>query len=79
MGDRATKSDAIAREVLADLESHHVSTKDTPGRRKRRPAQPSLFASSDDPVLQALREFDADHATPEQVLEQVKRWRRELR
>jgi DNA mismatch repair protein MutS len=68
-----------AREVLADLESHHVTTPEPPGRRKRRPAQPSLFASSDDPVLEALRDFDADRATPEEALAHLKRWRRELR
>jgi DNA mismatch repair protein MutS len=67
-----------AREVLADLESHHVTTQDPPGRRKRRPAQPSLFAASDDPVLEALREFDTNRATPEEALAQVKRWRRDL-
>jgi DNA mismatch repair protein MutS len=68
-----------AREVLTDLESHHVTTQDPPSRRKRRPAQPSLFGGSDDPVLQALREFDADRATGEEALAQVKRWRRDLR
>jgi len=67
-----------AREVLADLESHHVTTKDPPDRRKRRPAQPSLFAGSEDPVLQALREFDPDCATPDEALAKLKRWRREL-
>jgi DNA mismatch repair protein MutS len=68
-----------ARDVLADLESHHVTMQDPPGRRKRRPAQPSLFAGSDDPVLQALRDFDADRATADEALAQIKRWRRELR
>jgi DNA mismatch repair protein MutS len=67
-----------AREVLADLESHHVHTTDSPHHRKRR-QQPSLFAGSDDPVLQALREFDADAATPDEALAHVKRWRRDLR
>jgi DNA mismatch repair protein MutS len=67
-----------AREVLAELESHHVNTKDSPGHRKRRPAQPSLFAGSDDPVLQALREFDVERMTPEEAFAQIERWRREL-
>jgi DNA mismatch repair protein MutS len=67
-----------ARDVLADLESHHVNTPDPPGRRKRRPQQPSLFAGSDDPVLQGLRDFDPDRATPEEALAQIRRWRRDL-
>jgi DNA mismatch repair protein MutS len=69
---------ARAKEVLADLESHHVHTTDPPHRRKRRQQQPSLFAGSDDPVLQALRAFDADTAAPEEALAQIKRWRRDL-
>jgi DNA mismatch repair protein MutS len=69
---------ARAKEVLADLESHHVRTTDPPQRRKRRTQQPSLFAGSDDPVLQALREFDTDAATPEEAMAQIKRWRRDL-
>jgi DNA mismatch repair protein MutS len=68
-----------ARDVLADLESHHVTTSDSHSHRKRRPAQPSLFAGSDDPVLLALREFDPEQATAEEALAQIKRWRRELR
>jgi DNA mismatch repair protein MutS len=67
-----------AREVLAELESHHLNTKDPPGRHKRRPPQPSLFARTDDPVLQALREFDVDHAPPDEALAQIKRWQRDL-
>jgi DNA mismatch repair protein MutS len=67
-----------AREVLANLESHHVHTTDPPHRRKHRQQQPSLFAGTHDPILQALREFDADAATPDEALAHVKRWRRDL-
>jgi DNA mismatch repair protein MutS len=70
-----------AREVLTELEAHHVNAPDRPGARLRRPrvVQRSLFANTEDPVLQAVREFDLDGATPEQVLAQVRRWQRELR
>jgi DNA mismatch repair protein MutS len=70
-----------AREVLAELEAHHVNTPDRPDARIRRPkvVQPSLFANTEDPVLQALREFDVGRATPEEVVAQVRRWQRELR
>jgi DNA mismatch repair protein MutS len=68
-----------SREVLAELELHHqLNMADTPGRRKRRSVQPSLFAGSEDPVLQAVRAFDAEHASPEEALAQIKRWRRDL-
>src|SRR5205809_3834241 len=42
-----------AREVLAELEKHHLETADRPGARIRKPKiiQASLFARSDDPVL----------------------------
>src|SRR5262249_41658103 len=50
---------ARAREVLAELEAHHLETPDRPGRiRRPRLVQRSLFARTDDPVLQALREYD---------------------
>jgi hypothetical protein len=41
--------------------------------------QGSLFANTDDPILLALREADLDRITPEQALEQLRRWQRELR
>jgi DNA mismatch repair protein MutS len=68
-----------AREVLAELEAHHVNTPDRPGRvRRPRVVQRSLFANSEDPVLQALRDFDVGRARPEEVVAQVKRWQRDL-
>jgi DNA mismatch repair ATPase MutS len=69
-----------ARDVLAELEAHHVNTPERPGARIRRPkvVQPSLFANTEDPVLQALRELDVGRATPEEVVAQVRRWQREL-
>jgi hypothetical protein len=70
---------ARAREVLAELEAHHVNTPDRPGRiRRPRVVQRSLFANSEDPVLEALRGYEVGCASPEEVAEQVKRWQREL-
>jgi DNA mismatch repair protein MutS len=69
-----------ARQVLAELEAH-LNTPDRPGTRLRRPRiiQASLFANSEDPLLQALREFNLEAATPEEVVAQVRRWKRDLR
>ncbi len=69
-----------AREVLAELERHHVNTPERPGRiRRPRVVQRSLFAQMEDPVLQALRELDLSKATPEEVVAEVRRWKRDLR
>jgi DNA mismatch repair protein MutS len=71
---------ARAREVLAELERHHVEAPDRPGRiRRPRAVQRSLFANSEDPVLQALREFDPNKATPEEIVAALRRWKRDLR
>jgi len=59
-----------AREVLAELEAHHLKASEGPaGARIRRPkvVQPSLFANSEDPILQELRALDAAKLTPEEV------------
>jgi DNA mismatch repair protein MutS len=70
-----------AREVLADLEKHHVETPDRPGAKVRRPkiVQMSLFASAEDPILQELRGLDVERASPEEVVALVRRWQRDLR
>ncbi len=69
-----------AREVLAELERHHVETPDRPGRiRRPRNVQRSLFANMQDPILQALREIELDRLTPEELLAAVRRWKRDLR
>ena len=70
-----------AREVLAELERHHLETPERPGARIRRPkiVQASLFARSDDPVLEALRELDVEALTPDEVMAQVRKWKRDLR
>ena len=70
-----------AREVLTELETHHVNAPPRQGGRIRRPklAPRSLFANAEDPVLQALREADLDGLGPEQVAELVRRWQRDLR
>jgi DNA mismatch repair protein MutS len=69
-----------AREVLADLEAHHVEASARPGGRVRRPrfVQSSLFARSEDPVLAALREIDVKQISPDEALAQLRRWQREL-
>jgi DNA mismatch repair protein MutS len=69
-----------ARQVLAELEAHHVHTPDRPGViRRPRLVQASLFAGTEDPVLVALRQFEPDGKSPEEVTEQVRQWTRELR
>ncbi len=69
-----------AREVLAELERHHVETPDRPGRiRRPRNVQRSLFANMQDPILQALRELDPERMRPEEVIAAVRRWKRDLR
>ena len=69
-----------AREVLAELEAHHLNTPERAGAKIRKPKiiQASLFARTDDPVLEALRAFDVDGRSLEEVVEQVRRWRGEL-
>ncbi len=71
-----------AREVLAELEAHHLKASESPapGRiRKPKTVQPSLFANSEDPILQALRALDVSALPAEEVVTQVRRWQRELR
>jgi DNA mismatch repair protein MutS len=68
-----------ARQVLAELEAHHLEARNQRGGRRVRTFQPSLFGHLDDPVLQSLRAFDLEAVTPEEALEQLKRWQRELR
>jgi DNA mismatch repair protein MutS len=72
---------AQAREVLAELEKHHVETPERQGAKIRKPkvVQMSLFASAEDPVLQELRDFDLGKATPEEIVARVRRWQRDLR
>jgi DNA mismatch repair protein MutS len=69
-----------ARQVLADLEAHHLQLPPKAGEIIRRPrlVQASLFAGTEDPVLAALRDYDVDPHPPEAVAEQVRRWQREL-
>ncbi|HEY7315256.1 MAG TPA: DNA mismatch repair protein MutS [Gemmataceae bacterium] len=69
-----------AREVLAELEAHHLNAPDRPGRiRRPRVVQRSLFANMEDPVLQELRSLDLKRATPEEIVAAVRRWKRDLR
>jgi DNA-directed RNA polymerase subunit K/omega len=41
--------------------------------------QRSLFANQEDPVLRALREVELDNLSPEEVVEQVRKWQRDLK
>ncbi len=70
-----------AREVLTELETHHVNAPPREGGRIRKPrlAAKSLFAGVEDPILQELRDAEVDALTPEDVAALVKRWQRELR
>jgi DNA mismatch repair protein MutS len=70
-----------ARAVMAELEAHHLQMPAHPDDHIRRPrlVQTSLFAGTDDPVLQALRDLDVDAMAAEEVAEQVRRWQRDLR
>jgi DNA mismatch repair protein MutS len=71
---------ARAREVLAELEQHHVNAPDRGGRiRRPRLVQRSLFANTEDPVLTALRALDVDKLGPEEAAEQLRKWQRDLR
>lgn len=69
-----------ARQVLAELETHHLNTPDRPGARLRRPRliQTSLFAGTNDPILDALRELDLTSLTADEVLDQVRKWQADL-
>jgi len=79
---RAGVPDAVlerARQVLAELEAMHEASPPSEGTIARpRLAQTSLFAGTEDPVLTALRKLDLRKMTPEQVMELVRRWQREL-
>jgi DNA mismatch repair protein MutS len=69
-----------AREVLTELETHHVNAPPRQGRIRRPKLPPkSLFAGVEDPVMQALRETELDGLGPEQIADLVRRWQRELR
>jgi DNA mismatch repair protein MutS len=70
-----------ARSIMAELEAHHLQMPARPADHIARPrlVQASLFAGTDDPVLLSLREFDLDGLRPEEVVEQVRKWQRELR
>jgi DNA mismatch repair protein MutS len=70
-----------ARAVLAELEAHHLQMEARPAKHIRRPRllQASLFAGTDDPVLVALRECEVEGMSPEQVVELVRQWQKELR
>ncbi len=69
-----------ARAVLAELEAHHLQTPARSADHIARPklVQASLFAGTDDPVMVALREFDVEGVPAEVVVEQVRKWQREL-
>ena len=69
-----------AREVLTELETHHVNAPPRHGRiRRPKLVETSLFAGAEDPVMQALRETELDGLGPEVIAEMARRWQRELR
>jgi DNA mismatch repair protein MutS len=70
-----------AREVLTELETHHVNAPPRQAGRIRRPklTAKSLFANAEDPVLQELRNAEVEALTPEDLAALVQRWQRELR
>jgi DNA mismatch repair protein MutS len=70
-----------ARAVLAELEAHHLQTPARPQDHISRPrlVQTSLFAGTEDPVLVALRDFDVDGMPAEELVQQLRRWQRDLR
>jgi DNA mismatch repair protein MutS len=70
-----------AREVLTELETHHVNAPPRQGGRIRRPklGMKSLFASVDDPVLKELRDAEVEALAPQDLAALVRRWQRELR
>ncbi len=74
-----------AREVLSDLEgngstSHEIS--DTPGPKRR--AHPSdnlqmtLFGSSENPVIDEIRNTDISSTTPLQALIKIEEWKKKI-
>jgi DNA mismatch repair protein MutS len=72
-----------ARQVLTELEAHHLEAQDRPGtgrvRRRFRTVQPSLFGRFEDPVLKALRETDLERVTGAEALARLRQWQQELR
>jgi DNA mismatch repair protein MutS len=71
---------ARARQVLAELEAHHLEAPERPGEHLRKPkvVQASLFAGTDDPVIDELRRFDPTGKSAEEIVAQIQRWQRDL-
>ena len=69
-----------ARNILEELEQrHHLSESDAKAIiRKPKVIQGSLFAQAHDPILDSVREVDLSRIDPADLLEEVKRWQREL-
>lgn len=69
-----------ARTVLAELEAQHLQMETRTTAQLSRPklVQPSLFASSEDPILSALRELDTIALSGEQAIALIQRWQREI-
>ena len=73
-----------AKDILAQLEEEHL---DAEGRAKiARPApkpkkseiQLTLFGPAEHPLLDELREFDLDNATPLEAMRRIERWKADL-
>ena len=70
-----------ARFLLAELESRHAQAPPAEaGAIIKRPKliQPSLFAGSQDPVLEEINSIDLSSLDAESALALIRRWRREL-
>ena len=69
-----------ARNILEELEQrHHLSESDAKAIiREPKVIQGSLFAQAHDPILDSVREVDLSRIDPADLLEEVKRWQREL-
>jgi DNA mismatch repair protein MutS len=71
-----------AQMVLAELEAAHLQTPERPNARIRRPRRiqaASLFANSEDPVLEDLRTLKVEGMSAEELAERVRRWQREVK
>jgi DNA mismatch repair protein MutS len=70
-----------ARQVLTELEAHHLETPERTGEHLRRPKviQASLFAGTTDPVLEDLRGFDPEGMSRDEIVAHIQRWQREVK
>lgn len=70
-----------ARQVLAELEAIHLNAPEQQGSVIRKPKikQASLFANTNDPILEEVKTFDPEGLTREEIIARLRRWQRDLR